>query len=98
MILLDTHTLLWAFFQMENIPRQTQNLIEETDKAYVSIVSLWEIAIKQSIGKLNLNCSIGDIVHDPFDRLIISQAIVEKLSIVSKDQVFGDYDVKLIWK
>lgn len=115
-----------GIFQMENIPRQTQNLIEETDKAYVSIASLWEIAIKQSIGKLNLNCSIGDIVriceeegidilhirsehldqikllpmvhNDPFDRLIISQAIVENLSIVSKDHVFGDYDVKLIWK
>lgn len=92
----------------------------------MSIASLWEIAIKQSIGKLNLKCSIEDIVcicheegidilqiraehldiikslpmvhNDPFDRLIISQAIVDDLSVISKDHVFANYDIKLIWK
>lgn len=34
---------------------------------------------------------------DPFDRLIISQAIVEKISIISKDEHFNKYDVKVLW-
>ena len=125
MIMLDTHTLLWAFFKKDNIPDSTQKLIEETEKVYVSIASLWEISIKQSIGKLDIKSSIEEIagicreegieilhimpkhldqikllpaVHnDPFDRLIISQAMIENLMVISKDHVFGDYDVKLIW-
>lgn len=34
---------------------------------------------------------------DPFDRLIISQAIVEKISIISKDEHFNKYDIKVLW-
>jgi PIN domain nuclease of toxin-antitoxin system len=34
---------------------------------------------------------------DPFDRLLISQAIEENLALVSKDQAFTDYAVKLFW-
>ena len=35
--------------------------------------------------------------NDPFDRMIISQAIAEKLVIVSKDRFFKEYKVKVIW-
>jgi PIN domain nuclease of toxin-antitoxin system len=35
--------------------------------------------------------------RDPFDRLIISQAINANLTIVSKDEFFPNYDVKLLW-
>ena len=35
--------------------------------------------------------------RDPFDRLLISQAIEENLALVSKDQAFSDYAVKLFW-
>lgn len=126
MILLDTHTLLWAFFQKNNLPEHTRNIIEEAETVYVSVASLWEIAIKQSIGKLDLNCTIADIVqicneegieilqitaqhldqikqlpsphNDPFDRLIISQAMVEDLTIISKDRFFDKYDIKLVWE
>lgn len=34
---------------------------------------------------------------DPFDRIIISQSINNKLSVISKDRFFGDYDVDVIW-
>ncbi len=34
---------------------------------------------------------------DPFDRLLISQAIEEKLLLVSKDEKFSDYTVNLFW-
>ena len=35
--------------------------------------------------------------HDPFDRLIIAQAITDRLTIVSADSAFADYGVKLLW-
>ena len=34
---------------------------------------------------------------DPFDRLIISQAISENLTLISKDSIFKEYEVKVIW-
>jgi PIN domain nuclease of toxin-antitoxin system len=100
--------------------------IKTEDKVYVSIASLWEIAIKQSIGKLDIEvtsveladkCSeagidilsitpkqldyiskLPSIHNDPFDRLIISQAITEGLSLVTKDEKIAKYDgVNVIW-
>ena len=35
--------------------------------------------------------------RDPFDRLLLAQAITEKLTIVSADSMFSSYDVKLLW-
>jgi PIN domain nuclease of toxin-antitoxin system len=35
--------------------------------------------------------------RDPFDRLLIAQAISEKLTIVSSDSIFSEYKVKLLW-
>lgn len=97
----------------------------ENNQIYVSIVSLWEIAIKSSIGKLEIKNSMEEIagiclkykiellainpshldqianlpqIHDdPFDRLIISQAISEKLAIVTRDSIIPKYDVYTIW-
>jgi PIN domain nuclease of toxin-antitoxin system len=54
--LLDTHTLLWFSNGNERLPEDMQKTIRNRNNAiYVSIVSLWEIAIKMSIGKLNLD-------------------------------------------
>ena len=35
--------------------------------------------------------------RDPFDRLLIAQALAEKLTIVSADKIFRDYGVKVLW-
>ncbi|MCH8318156.1 MAG: type II toxin-antitoxin system VapC family toxin [Bacteroidetes bacterium] len=34
---------------------------------------------------------------DPFDRLIIAQAKIENMTIVSKDKLFDDYNIKRLW-
>ena len=53
--LLDTHTLLWYINGNENISAATRTLIEEKGIVnFVSIVSLWEISIKISLGKLEM--------------------------------------------
>ena len=35
--------------------------------------------------------------RDPFDRLLVAQALNEKLTIISADKIFSDYNVKVIW-
>ena len=34
---------------------------------------------------------------DPFDRLLIAQADIEEAILVSKDQIFIEYEVKVVW-
>jgi len=91
----------------------------------ICAVSLWEIAIKMSLSKLELKLPFDEFlsnikksdfeilqiedgylkkllelpfVHkDPFDRLIISTAIAEDLTIITIDENIQKYDVKWVW-
>ncbi len=93
---------------------------------WLSLVSCWEMAIKQSLGKLRLPAPLErflpeqmaangfqqleiDFRHvaqvatlpfhhrDPFDRLLVAQAVVEELTLVSADPVFDAYGVTRLW-
>lgn len=57
MFLLDTHTFLWYIFDDPRLPQNVKDIISNADEVYVSMATLWEIAIKQSIKKLECNCS-----------------------------------------
>lgn len=63
MFLLDTHTLLWFLNDDPKLPETTKELIGTSPDTYVSIASFWEIAIKNSIGKLELRDSITRIME-----------------------------------
>ena len=123
--LIDTHVLLWY---IEGNPRLSSKIIllldNPTNTIYISKVSLWEITIKISIGKLSINIpfetledfleekyfiplefDISDLTilknlpfhhSDPFDRLIISQAINNDFCLISDDSKFAPYSVQLI--
>ncbi|MCH8525658.1 MAG: type II toxin-antitoxin system VapC family toxin [Kiritimatiellae bacterium] len=55
MFLLDTHTLLWASSQPEQLSSRVRDILLDSENlVYVSMVTLWELSIKQSIGKLIL--------------------------------------------
>lgn len=41
--------------------------------------------------------TLGDHHRDPFDRLLLAQAIVDGATLVSKDEMLGRYDVPLLW-
>lgn len=126
-LLLDTHTFLWFFVGDNTLSQTARTLIEdESNEKFFSIASLWEIAIKVSIGKLTLTAPFDDIFpdqlanngidvlsitpahtsaittlpfhhRDPFDRLLIAQATVEQMEMVSVDAAFDDYPVKRLW-
>ncbi|HEV2719813.1 MAG TPA: type II toxin-antitoxin system VapC family toxin [Thermoanaerobaculia bacterium] len=54
-LLLDTHALIWSATDPDRIARDARREIEDgTNEVLVSVVSAWEIAIKQSLGKLDL--------------------------------------------
>jgi PIN domain nuclease of toxin-antitoxin system len=125
--LLDTHTFLWFINEDESLSGTAKVLVEDSkNTAHLSIASLWEIAIKVSVGKLEIpspflgfmlrqlhdnNITLLEIRpehtgivatlpfhhRDPFDRIIIAQAVVEKLPIIGKDEIFKAYGVELLW-
>jgi len=125
-LLLDTHALIWFINGDDQLPEKSIKLIKNIEnKCLVSIASIWEIAIKLSLGKLDLHGGFDEISkimrryeiellpitfehiqklmtldfhhRDPFDRIIISQGLVEKLAVVTKDENFPKYDIKIVW-
>ena len=54
-LLLDTNVLIWAASDPDRIAATTRELlVDGTNEVFASVISAWEIAIKQSIGKLDL--------------------------------------------
>ncbi len=126
-ILLDTHTLIWFIGGSTSLSTSARFLIEEpSNQKFVSIVSVWEIAMKVSIGKMTLLAPFEDLFpnqiningfelvpikvshasivtalpfhnRDPFDRIIVAQAIEGKWSVVSVDKIFDKYGVTRLW-
>lgn len=61
-ILLDTHMLIWFLSDPNLLPKKADELIfDSANLIFVSSISLWEIAIKTSIGKLELDVVIADL-------------------------------------
>jgi PIN domain nuclease of toxin-antitoxin system len=126
-ILLDTHALLWMLSDDERLSDQAKNyILNHNNELFFSLASYWEICIKQSLGKLQLegnwqknidqemlyNCirwlnietshcvkiiDLPFIHRDPFDRLLVAQAICNKMRILTKDEQIAQYEIKTIW-
>ena len=61
--ILDTHTLIWFFESDTQLSDTAKAMIESTEnQSFLSVASVWEMAIKQGIGKLNLNKSVDQII------------------------------------
>jgi PIN domain nuclease of toxin-antitoxin system len=130
-MLLDTNVLIWYGRRQKQLSSRAVKLVREAENFY-SHVSVWELAIKSSIGKIELLTASGQrtsarsfllkVVHDlqlrplpiefddlaevetlprhhgdPFDRLLIVQAMRRNLPIISSDEQFDDYPVKRVW-
>ena len=125
MYLLDTHAMLWYLRDSPELSASAHSLIDKAEYVAVSIASFWEIAIKQSIGKMQFCMTIPELkslcldrdiqvlpiqsvvleqikslpkIHgDPFDRLIIAQAQIGKMTIITRDRIIPQYPVPTIW-
>lgn len=126
-LLLDTHTLLWWVFDDPRLSRVAHEAIRNPDaKCLVSHASAWELAIKASLGRLELTESVATFVEaevalngfvllpvqlahiaaveslafhhrDPFDRMLVAQALTEGVPLVSADEVLDNYGVMRLW-
>jgi PIN domain nuclease of toxin-antitoxin system len=116
-LLLDTHVFLWAVAGSSRLKAPARRLIDEADEVHVSAASIWEIAIKARLGKVDADpeevaqaiVSSGfhelpvtaahaagvsrlEVHHnDPFDRLLISQALAEPLRLLTADAILARY-------
>ncbi|MFP4258157.1 MAG: type II toxin-antitoxin system VapC family toxin [Desulfovermiculus sp.] len=120
-LFLDTHVLLWWLDDSPNLFDAERNAIADPNNLIVvSAVVIWEMRIKQSLGKLEISTDSYPVIRDqgfellsitadhayaagglpmhhrdPFDRMIIAQARLEKLCIITHDNMFSKYDVSI---
>lgn len=119
-LLLDTHLLLWAAGQSGKLPPAARKLIASSrNTLYFSVASLWEIAIKRTLGRDDFQADAGVLrrgllenayaelmitgehavavgllpaLHkDPFDRILVAQAAVEGMTLVTADAQVAKY-------
>jgi PIN domain nuclease of toxin-antitoxin system len=119
-LLLDTHLLVWSAWTPRKISSSARSLINNAEnELFFSAANLWEISIKQSLGKEDFqvdprllrrglldngytDLSITSdhaiairtlpLLHkDPFDRILIAQATVEGLTLLTVDKIVASY-------
>lgn len=121
-LLLDTSAFIWAIRESRKLgPTAQAALVSPENTIYVSAASVWEIAIKRKLGKLELPgatsnwisesnfrdlpisadhaSAAGDLplLHrDPFDRMLVAQAQVERLTLVAHDDDIARYAVPML--
>jgi len=121
-MLLDTQIFFWTIMENHRLPARARKLMMEADQIYVSAATIWEMAIKIGLGKLDgdprylaeaitasnfLELSVtakhGVAVHslemhhkDPFDRLLVAQALAEGLQLLTSDALLARYSKQII--
>ena len=120
-LLVDSNALIWAVGRPTELSAAARQALQESNDRFVSIASMWEIAIKMSLGKLslpdNLTAALNTIAavalpitpthidrvqrlpfhhRDPFDRMLVAQAMEEGLTIVTRDRRVGAYGVPVL--
>lgn len=119
-LLLDTPVLLWAAGAPKRLPAVARKLINDSrNDLLFSVVSLWEIVIKSSLGRDDFRVdprmlrrglldngyaelaisgehalavdSLQPFHKDPFDRLLVAQAQVESVTLLTTDPLLGRY-------
>jgi PIN domain nuclease of toxin-antitoxin system len=120
-LLLDSNVVVWLDQKPQRIPNSVLLRLESAPLVYLSAVTAWELAIKQSLGALALIRPVSDLIHshkmtelpvtirhgeavrnlphhhrDPFDRLLVAQALVEGLILVTGDKQLLNYGVPIL--
>ncbi|EGY28707.1 hypothetical protein Rin_00013540 [Candidatus Regiella insecticola 5.15] len=119
-LLLDTHLLLWAAGESNRLSEEARRLIDSPkNELLFSVASLWEIAIKQGLGRDDFRVDARllrrglldngysellissehavainnlPLIHkDPFDRMLVSQAMVEGIILLTSDAFVAQY-------
>lgn len=122
-LLLDSHAFLWWLAEDPKLSAGARQAVADPSATvHVSAATVWELAIKAALGKLELDgadlvveIEENDFVElpmtarhahaaatlprhhdDPFDRMLIAQARIEGLTIVTRDPAFRAYGVAIV--
>jgi len=116
-LLIDTHIFLWAMSGDKQLTKKAKAIMLSAETVFVSAASIWEIAIKSGIGKLDADVNnlvirtkeagfrelpvtaahaaavrdLPDIHRDPFDRMLVAQAVTEPLRLLTDDGTVARY-------
>jgi PIN domain nuclease of toxin-antitoxin system len=126
-LLLDTATILWISHDAPKLSAAARAAyLDVHNERFLSVASLWEIIVKNRLGKLPLPApiekliepmkqsglirilplseaatyrlqSLPDIHRDPFDRMLVCQAIEEGLTLLTPDATLTKYPVATLW-
>jgi len=126
-ILLDTQAFIWLATDDSALSKKAKKtFLDEKNDFFLSLASVWEMAIKASLGKLKLGLSLDKLIldqlqknfidqlpisfrhvtrvkklpfhhRDPFDRLLIAQALEENIPVLSSDPAFDHYNIRRLW-
>lgn len=126
-LLLDTQVFLWMVAGSQRMPAALRERVCAPDvSVWLSAASVWELAIKQGLGRIELPApaaefaiaertrhriaalpideaamahlpKLPDIHRDPFDRMLVCQAIEHELSLVTADRILRRYPIKTLW-
>jgi PIN domain nuclease of toxin-antitoxin system len=124
-LLLDTHIALWAITDSPKLSQKARELIESPKTTiWISVASLWEIAIKYSLGRGDMPISSQQAIsyfresgyrffaveaehavaveelpshhQDPFDRILVAQALIEPMRLMTHDSLVALYSDTII--
>jgi PIN domain nuclease of toxin-antitoxin system len=124
-LLLDTHVALWAITDSPKLPKKAREMIESSKSSvWISAATVWEIAIKHSLGRGDMPVSSQDALGyfresgyrflpvepehaaavedlaahhaDPFDRILVAQALVEPMRLITYDPMVARYSDTII--
>ena len=126
-LLLDTCAFIWITTDAPELSARAKELFREPENdVFLSSVSVWEIAVKNSLGRLPLPASpevfvpfqreqhgiesisldeesclqllrLPKIHQDPFDRMLVCQAIIHSLTILTPDPLVTQYPIRCLW-
>jgi PIN domain nuclease of toxin-antitoxin system len=124
--LLDTQLLLWLAVTPARLPPALRSDLSDRRRPFLfSVASLWEVAIKTSLGKPGFQVDAGQLrsglrqqgleevaitadhclavqhlpwIHrDPFDRLLVAQAIQAEITMLTADRILSGYGSPVVW-
>lgn len=121
-LLLDTHILLWWTVEPGRLrDHEYMAINDDANEIFVSVATVWELSIKQSLGRLDLDedfdymmeknsfhqlpisfdhaRGVRHLPHlhgDPFDRMLVTQAQLESLVLVTRDRHLSQYGITLL--
>lgn len=117
-LLLDTHVLLWWLTGDRRLTKASRDRIQRAGEVGVSAASLWEIAIKKGLGRIDVDLDglraaveadgfehvaitwddavrvdvLPALHRDPFDRMLIAQAIGGSRQLLTRDEAILRYE------